>query len=232
MTCHPPPLSESHPGTASPARSNSIPPSQEFSLSAPQCLHLRHKPVLLLLLSWDAPTEVRQQRALTGGSTPQPRDQEPSVGVHYEPQRQGNSAAAEALALGPPGQAVGHQHFLGAICRACAGGCSQDNSSTFIFSSPVGTDQAPGHGQANEAVSDGWCLLKQAQLARELLCSCCSLHPAQGRGVRSSWNAAPVILRGSCWGTACPNPLQAPEKSSARFGSWLGRWRDCISKAE
>ena len=36
------------------------------------------------------------------------------------PQRQGSSTAAEVLALGPPRAAMGHEQFLGAICRACA----------------------------------------------------------------------------------------------------------------
>lgn len=44
---------------------------------------------------------------------------------------------------------MGHQHFLGAICRACAGSCSSDNSFTFILPANTGADQAPGHGQEN-----------------------------------------------------------------------------------
>lgn len=64
-------------------------------------------------------------------------------------QRQGTSTAAEVLALGPPTAAMGNQHFLGAICRACADGCSCNNSFTFIFSANMGADQAPGHGRTN-----------------------------------------------------------------------------------
>lgn len=111
----------------------------------------------LLLPPGGASTKWRQQRALRAGmlNTMVPRTKRRYLPrglcqqLIVSPRRQGTSTAAEVLASGPPRAAMGHQHFLGAICRVCAGSYSRDNSFTFIFSANMGADQAPGHGQTS-----------------------------------------------------------------------------------